>query len=188
MKKRYLIEGDKVFLRYVEERDTEWMYEVINDKEFRRKYEQGREPTTKETLRERNKERNEEMRNANATGFTFVVVEKGENKEIGTVSMNNIDWNSGNGELGLAIHDRSYWDLEYEKDAARAVMKHFFFSRRLHRIQVCLNSGNKKAVAECKELGFVEEGTMKDFYFQDGRFQDVVVLGILDAEFKARMG
>jgi RimJ/RimL family protein N-acetyltransferase len=57
-----------------------------------------------------------------------------------------------------------------------------FRDLNLHRISLQVFATNKRAITTYERAGFRHEGTMRQAAFIDGRFVDVVVMGILEGE------
>jgi RimJ/RimL family protein N-acetyltransferase len=49
-------------------------------------------------------------------------------------------------------------------------------------------SENPRAVACYRKCGFEVEGTLRQDYYQQGRYQDILVMGVLKPEFLALHG
>ncbi|MEY9929231.1 RimJ/RimL family protein N-acetyltransferase [Catenulispora sp. GP43] len=69
-------------------------------------------------------------------------------------------------------------------DTVRTIVGHGFTGLGLHRIQLSVNSNNPAAIAAYRKAGFVEEGRLRETFFQGGRWHDSVKMGILAREFR----
>ena len=72
-----------------------------------------------------------------------------------------------------------------------AEMFHYFFHYLfdecgLHRLALVTLETNAPAIALYRKLGFVEEGRERQAIFRDGRFQDLIAMGLLADEWRAR--
>ena len=45
---------------------------------------------------------------------------------------------------------------------------------------------NLRAIRSYKKCGFVEEGRLRDAFFREGNYHDIVVMGVLEEEHRAR--
>jgi RimJ/RimL family protein N-acetyltransferase len=86
--------------------------------------------------------------------------------------------------LGIAIGDRSYWDGGYGTDAMRVLCRFGFDMMNLHRIQLDVYEGNERAIHVYEKVGFQVEGRRREAMFKYGRYQDVIVMGLLSGELK----
>ncbi len=55
----------------------------------------------------------------------------------------------------------------------------------MNRVDLHVFEFNERAIACYKKCGFVEEGRLREEYFQDGRYWDLVAMGVLRREFEA---
>ncbi len=56
----------------------------------------------------------------------------------------------------------------------------------LHRVDLHVDERNGRAIACYRKVGFVEEGRLRDDRFAKGKYWATLVMGILEAEFRAR--
>ena len=64
------------------------------------------------------------------------------------------------------------------------LIENAFRQLNAHRLWLDVFPDNSLARALYKNLGFVEEGTLRDSYYFDGHFRSVVIMSILEGEFK----
>ena len=69
-------------------------------------------------------------------------------------------------------------------DAVRTIVGYGFTGLGLHRIELTVNGDNPAAIAAYRKAGFVEEGRLREAFFQGGRWQDFVRMGVLAREFR----
>ena len=69
--------------------------------------------------------------------------------------------------------------------ATRLVLRHAFGPLHLHRVDLRVLAFNEAAIACYHRCGFVEEGRERETCQVDGRWQDDLVMGVLDHEFRA---
>lgn len=67
-------------------------------------------------------------------------------------------------------------------EAVQQLVAFGFRDLNLHRISLQVFATNKRAITTYERAGFRHEGTMRQAAFIDGRFVDVVVMGILEGE------
>ncbi len=56
----------------------------------------------------------------------------------------------------------------------------------LHRVELAVLDFNEGALTCYRRCGFVEEGRLRQDRFVDGRYVDVIVMGVLRKEWEAR--
>ena len=62
---------------------------------------------------------------------------------------------------------------------AEEMFAYFLRESGLHRVGLATLSSNTAALALYRKLGFVEEGRERQAIFREGRFQDLVLMGLL---------
>ncbi|MDE6592102.1 MAG: GNAT family N-acetyltransferase [Oscillospiraceae bacterium] len=73
----------------------------------------------------------------------------------------------------------------YATEAARAVIKYGFESINLHKVQICtktINAPSKRVIEKC---GLTYEGTLRDYFYMDGRYVGRLYFSILREEYEA---
>lgn len=56
----------------------------------------------------------------------------------------------------------------------------------MHRIGIGAFAWNQDALRLYEKLGFVHEARKRDFFWHDGRYQDLVEMGMLEDEWRER--
>jgi ribosomal-protein-alanine N-acetyltransferase len=89
---------------------------------------------------------------------------------IGTVGLLRFDFEHRRAEVGYEIA-RRWWGRGLAPEAAGAVVRHGFTVLGLHRIEAGVLPGNRASVRVLEKLGFLEEGTRRDYLYMKGRFE-----------------
>jgi ribosomal-protein-alanine N-acetyltransferase len=98
---------------------------------------------------------------------------------IGLMGLHSWQRHHRRAELGYDI-SRSHWGAGYAAEAARAVLHFGFTTMGLHRVQAHTIADNHRSVRLLTGLGFVREGTLREFSLEDdGTFHDSAVFGLL---------
>ena len=92
--------------------------------------------------------------------WAIELVEHGE--MIGTVGLLRFDFEHRHAELGYDTA-RRWWGRGLTPEAAGAVIRYGFSAMGLHRIEAGVLPGNDASVRVLQKLGFVEEGTRRDY-------------------------
>jgi len=112
--------------------------------------------------------------------FYFLV--KKASEYLGVVSLTRLDLRNRNAYLGI------YANPEKKIPGVGSVLgeillKLAFDVAKLHTLKLEVFEDNERAIALYKRLGFVEEGRLREFVFREGRWKDVIVMGITEEEY-----
>ena len=91
-------------------------------------------------------------------------------------------------DLGIMIGEAEYRSQGYGTDAMLTLLRFAFYQMNLNKVALGVFEINPRAMAVYKNCGFIEEGRGREEYFQDGRYIDVVRMGVLRREFDALHG
>lgn len=111
-------------------------------------------------------------------------IEADDGKHIGNIGVYDIDWISRQCGFGLFIGDHNYLGKGYANDASQALLSFTFSEIGMHRVWVYILESNKPSRSHFERLGFQHEGLLREHNFRDGKFVDVVVMGLLNTEFQ----
>lgn len=98
---------------------------------------------------------------------------------MGTISLNRVDFRNKNAYFGMYSNPST-------KGAGSLLIeclkKLAFDIAELHTLKLEVIDSNERAINFYKKSGFIEEGRLKEFVFKDGKWHDVVVMGILNSD------
>jgi len=97
---------------------------------------------------------------------------------IGMVALRQIDWISRVGELMIFIGDEAHRGKGFGTKALRMFVKYCFKQLNMHKIFLTVGADNVTARHLYTKLGFVEEGTFLDAFYQDGKYINIVKMGL----------
>ncbi|MCC6382131.1 MAG: GNAT family N-acetyltransferase [Dehalococcoidia bacterium] len=117
-------------------------------------------------------------------GASFAVVTRADDRLIGGVSLERTSPENRSAVLGVAIGDRTCWDGGYGTDAMRTVCRVGFEMMNLHRVELDVFAANERARHVYEKVGFRLEGRRRDAHYKHGRYQDVLVMGLLEGELR----
>jgi RimJ/RimL family protein N-acetyltransferase len=107
-------------------------------------------------------------------------------RHIGSIGLHDIQRENRRAVLGVMIGDKTCWDRGYGTDALQTLLRFAFDEVNLHRVQLLVHEHNARAIACYRKCGLVEEGRLREDWYQDGRYADTIVMGVLASEFHAR--
>jgi RimJ/RimL family protein N-acetyltransferase len=100
---------------------------------------------------------------------------------IGFVAL-DVNWANQNGFLAIGIGEPTAWGKGYGTEAMTLLLNYAFNELSLHRVGLNVISTNERAIALYEKLGFVREGSQREWGIRDGRRFDLVYYGILRPE------
>lgn len=169
-----MIQGEKVILRAIERSDVPKLWEWTQDHEIMRFRDY---PTPPSSLVEAEKEYDDNLGQPSEHLHFAVCTLDGE--LIGEISLRYVDHRTGSAEFTIAIGNKEYWGRGYGSDATRALARFAFDQYNLHRITLYVHAFNERAIRAYEKSGFQREGLMREAHYMDGRYSDVVVMGLL---------
>lgn len=103
---------------------------------------------------------------------------KGEGAVVGLLGYNY--WNVAHFRAGLGYDlKRSLWGRGLMPEAVDAVLDFGFSRLQLNRVEAHINTENTSSVRMLSKLGFWQEGTFHDQFYEDGAFHDVSLFVLL---------
>jgi len=107
---------------------------------------------------------------------------------VGMVSLTRIDHVHRHAEFNAVVGERAEQNRGIGTAATRAMVRHGFFDLNLHRIYVGILKGNISSIRMCEKAGFRREGTAREGAFKNGRYHDLVQMGILKSDLSTEEG
>ncbi len=111
-------------------------------------------------------------------------IETLEGRHIGNTGLHRIHPRYRSAEAGIFIGERDFWGKGYGTDAMRLLLAFGFDQLNLHRVCLHVYAGNHRAQRSYEKCGFVREGVLREAVYKDGRYDDIVVMGILQSQFR----
>lgn len=175
-----MLSGEKVTLRAITRDDWLRLLAFANDLEV--ELAGGGDPPTPKTLEELQKffERIAGEGGNKATNFAI----EADGKCIGNCGLFEINETARTCELGITIGDKDYWGQGYGRDAVKLLLDYAFRLRNFRRVWLEVHSENERAIRAYKACGFVEEGRLREHAWLDGRYVDMVFMGVLRDEWR----
>lgn len=163
-----MIQHGRVRLRRVEPDDYPLIHRWQNHPEVFR-WMDYQEPFTLEDIRA------SEQRAA-AEGHPFVIEADG--RPIGRIGINQIRPRDRVGALYMFIGETDVWGRGYGKEALEAMLRYGFDVLNLNIIELWTLAKNERAIRLYKAVGMIEEARLRDRSFNNGAFDDRVIMSI----------
>lgn len=103
-------------------------------------------------------------------------------KPLGIVGLYDINWVARNAEFRIIIGDEAYLEKGIGTSVTREVVKYAFEKLNLHKVHLGVNAEDKRANECYQKVGFVKEGTIRDYNYRNGRYYDANIYSILEDE------
>lgn len=107
-----------------------------------------------------------------------------DNRKIGLIDLNGIDWVSRNAWVGIGIGEREFWGKGYGTDAMKVLLRYAFTTLNLQRVTLNVFDFNQRGYASYKKCGFKEEGRLPAALLKAGKRCDLIFMGILRSEWE----
>lgn len=125
-----------------------------------------------------------EKESNNSFGFSIHTLE--DDRAIGFLDLDGVDWVARNCWVGIGIGEREYWGKGYGTEAMNLALRFAFESLNLRRVNLDVFEYNQRAYHSYIKCGFKEEGRMRQWMQRGGERFDLIFMGILREEWEAR--
>jgi RimJ/RimL family protein N-acetyltransferase len=118
--------------------------------------------------------------NANSD-FVFRAITLGDaGRHIGNIKLGPIDWNHRFGDIGIIIGAKDCWGKNYAAESIRLLADYAFSVLKLHKLTAGCYAINDAGIKAFIKAGFAREGRRNSQYVCDGRYVDLVYLGLVN--------
>lgn len=112
----------------------------------------------------------------------MMICENHTGRAVGSVYIRDIDPVHHKAEYGIFIGEDDARGKGYGTAAAKLMIRYCFEELRLHRLFLRVYAENEQAIRSYEKAGFVKEAYLHDDVFVNGRFRDIVLMGILNTQ------
>ena len=105
---------------------------------------------------------------------------------IGSIGLLNPNRHHQSSEFGVFIYDPDYVGKGYGSDAIQVLLRWAFRIQNYRRIWLMTDSNNPRAIAAYEKCGFVHEGRLREHVFNNGKYVDVLQMGMLRTEWESK--
>lgn len=174
------LEGERLRLRAMEKEDIDLFLKWFNDPDIcrfllrHRPLGRKEEEEFLENLHKRDKD------------ILYVIEDRKENRPIGSCGLHRIALPDRNAELGIVLGEKEYWNRGYGREAMNLLCGYGFNVLNLHRIGLCVKAFNERGVRCYEKVGFQMEGRAREAVFYNGKYWDLLAMGMLAREWRER--
>jgi len=171
--KRILIAGDRLQLRRAEEADLTYILQLQQKSENRPHIVPYGEEAQLSALKK------------NGNTMNLVVEEKADATPVGYLFLDRLKDPFGEVEWTHVIIDKK--GVGYGRETLKLLKKWSFGVKKYHRAYIDCKEENERALHLYESEGLVREGVKREYLFYDGKYENLVLLGILEREYAARV-
>jgi len=169
------INGVRLYLREVRQSDVnENYYRWMNDKDVNQYLESRFYPNSMDTITEFVKSKQADFNNV----FLAIILKKN-NEHIGNIKLGPINWIHKRGDVGIMIGEKNHWGKGYATEAIKLLAEYAFVTLGLHKLVAGCYDLHLGSAEAFKKSGFEIEGVLKSHSFCEGRYVDVIKLGLV---------
>jgi RimJ/RimL family protein N-acetyltransferase len=106
------------------------------------------------------------------------VIEKKSGECIGQIAYFLVDTAGSWGEIEYCI-GRAYQGKGYATEATKAIIRYGFDKIGFNKVQICVRPSNIKSKRVIEKCGFEYEGTLRDYFFIDGKYEGRMYYSLL---------
>jgi RimJ/RimL family protein N-acetyltransferase len=191
-----MLKGQLLTLRAIERADLPRWCQFNNDTEV--ELASGGDPPTPQSLARLEAEFEQNIGRGGKDGMTFAIEAHARPTSddpaappppgifIGQCALFNVNDTAHTCELGIIIGDKAYWGRSYGREAVRLLLDYAFRLRNFHKVFLTVQANNMRAIRSYEACGFAEEGRLRQHVWSNGQYFDLVYMGILREEWRAR--
>jgi RimJ/RimL family protein N-acetyltransferase len=100
---------------------------------------------------------------------------------IGTVGLHP-EYRCRSTRFGIVLGDKSTWDKGHGTTVTRLMVDYAFATLNMNRVWLHVYEYNPRGVHVYEKVGFRVEGRLRQETYRNGRYWDVIVMGLLREE------
>ena len=114
--------------------------------------------------------------------YRWAIIEKESNECIGQIAYFLVDGKNNFAEIEYCIGTK-YQRRGYATEATKAVINYGFEKINLHKVQICTKTTNLPSKRVIEKCGFTYEGTLRDYFYENGDYVGRLYFSILKNEY-----
>ncbi len=176
------IHGRKTVLRAMELSDCEMVKDMFNDPEMENLVVGWSYPISSYA-----QQKWFENHYNDQNSFRFVIETK-EDGAVGIATLTNIDWKNKRATHGIKLANKERRTKGIGTDAVMAIMRYAFDELGLHRLDGSWFDDNEASKHLYEKCGWTAEGVRREFIYKNGKYRDLVVVGVLASDYYELIG
>ena len=175
-----MIAGEKVRLRAIERDDLLLLHAFNNDLSV--ELAGGGDAPMPQSLARLEAEFDQQASGGGRDGKSFAI--EAHETFIGICVLFNENNLARTVEVGIGIGNKLYWGKGFGREALSLLVNYAFRYHNYHKVWLQVHSDNQRAIKAYTHVGFVEEGWLRQHVYSNGRYVDLVYMGILRSEWQ----
>ncbi len=168
-----ILEGDHIYLRCMEDTDTELIVKWRNT-DFVRKNFIYQQPFTKE-----GHQNWVETKVKTGQVVQFIICKKDTDQAIGSVYFRDIDSDAGKAEYGIFIGEPDALGKGYGSETAILAVAYAKEVLHLHKLFLRVFADNQAAIGSYRKAGFEQEAYLKEEVKIQGSYYDIILMAVI---------
>lgn len=119
----------------------------------------------------------------NKTKIVFAIETRQENKHIGNTGFYHIDYLHRRAEFWILIGSKSYRHKGFGVQVTSLLVNFAFNNLNLNKVYVHVTEENNAAINLYSKCNFTQEGFLRDHYFINGEYKNIVIMSLLKIDF-----
>ncbi|MCI9077647.1 MAG: GNAT family N-acetyltransferase [Lachnospiraceae bacterium] len=171
--------GEKVFLREITEKDTDDVLKWRNSETVVKNFIYRKKVTRAEHM--------EWLNNKVSAGrvHQFIVCINTTGNAAGSVYLHNFDSTSKSAESGIFLSEK-FLGGGIGTEAYRLLLLYSFETLELHKVKARVLAYNSASTRLHEKTGYTQEAYLREEVFIDGRYEDLILFGVLEQEWKQK--
>ena len=128
----------------------------------------------------------EEVGQMSPASYLFSIRTLDDDKLIGELGLDVVDWSGRDAFVGLGIGETEYWSKGYGTEAMNILLRFAFSEINLGRMTLTVFEYNPRAIRSYEKAGFQHEGRLRKILNKEGTRWDMLYMGILREEWLER--
>lgn len=176
--RRSIFNGNKIKLRGITEEDKKKLAKIWNEESVLI----GNRASIIPTYESNDVSKLEEWgANKDYSGFGLSIVDQEDNL-VGLITLFGIMLPHMVGTIAIMISEK-YQNFGYGQEALLKGLELAFKEYNCHKVELYVYSYNDRAIHVYEKLGFVVEGRKRECIYKNGKYYDIVNMGILRSEY-----
>ncbi|MEY1662560.1 GNAT family N-acetyltransferase [Isoalcanivorax beigongshangi] len=117
-------------------------------------------------------------------GLRWALTRSGDDRLIGTCGLHQYCPSHRRAEIGYELHP-DCWGQGLMTEAVQALLAYGFGPLALHRMEAFIDPANHASERLLERCGLRNEGILRDYFFEKGRFVNAQMMAILEQDYAA---